>query len=110
VILSVGGKSVYFKGKTVNISSCGAYFRCRENFLPGEIIHYVIDLTSRWRGEHILKVYCKGRVVRVEPGIGSDSSQYFLVAATIDAWEPLRDHVWVEFRVATRPHNVLDKV
>ncbi len=74
-------------GSTQDISSIGAYINvCCDGMAEGSAVEFVLDLPAQLKLTAGTKVFCKGRVVR----INQTASGGLGVALRIDAYEFIR--------------------
>ena len=86
-ILRTGTGGVSHSAWTHNISSGGVLFTANAEVPAGEVIEYVVTLTTV-RGVQV-DLRCVGKVLRLDKASEAENSSY-VVAATVDRYQFLR--------------------
>lgn len=84
-VVKLRNRPVEMSAETKNVSSVGAYFWSDdERLTAGEPIEFRVTLREpASSSESPVRIYCKGRIARIEPGVRSLGDG---VAATIDRY------------------------
>jgi hypothetical protein len=91
-LIHAANQALHLSGETKNVSSRGVLFATKTPIPVGQSVEYFLTLPSAASGKEIVRVHCRGHVVRLEKSPDDGGGECpVLLAATLERYEFQRE-------------------